>query len=84
MFIAVSVRKNLKSSVTFSRFTFLNQRTKEETDIGSNEDNKTFQPGQIDLIAVENPWPVPSQPGSHELRIYSEDRVLASAAFRVE
>lgn len=84
MFIILSMSAKLKSDVTFSRYTFFNEETRQEVDVGSPEDFKTWEPGQTDLVAFHNPWVVPNQQGEYRLRIYLEKRIVASAVFRVE
>jgi hypothetical protein len=84
MLVVLSINGKLKSNVTFSRYTFLNKETGQEVDVGSPEDLMVWEPGQIALINFGDPWAVPDQPGLYELRVYVENRNVASAVFRVE
>ncbi|MBI4284965.1 MAG: hypothetical protein HY670_03570 [Chloroflexi bacterium] len=84
MFIILSMRDDLESNVTFSLYTFFNEETRQEVEVGSPQDFQTWGPGQTNLVALQNPWLVPAQPGKYQLRIYQGKRVAASAVFLVE
>jgi|WetSurMetagenome_2_1015567.scaffolds.fasta_scaffold09211_3 hypothetical protein len=83
-YVILSVNENQQNPITFSRYTFYNQKTEQEVDFGSSKDFDSWEAGQIDLINSQNPWNVPEQPGKYELRIYLVDKITASAVFRVE
>lgn len=84
IFIILSVSKNLKDAVTFSRFTFYNQQTKEEVDLPVPEGLEPFTPGQIFTVAFDDYWTVPDEPGNYELRVYVGKKEAISATFTVE
>ena len=73
----------LKKSVTFSRYTFYNKETGEELEIGLPADLGPFASISWNLIAQSNPWLVPSEPGIYELRVYLDEKIVASALFEV-
>lgn len=84
MVVVLSISEKLKSEVTFTRYTFFNKEIGQEVDVGSPEDFAAWEPGQIGLINIDNPWAVPEQPGEYEVRIYMKESIVASAIFRVE
>jgi len=85
MFLGLSISSKVKANVTFSRFAYFNQDTGEEMAVGTPSDlMKAWEPGQVDLLAFNNPWAVPEQPGEYEVRIYMKESIVASAIIRVE
>lgn len=84
MFLGLSISSKVKANVTFSRFTYFNQDTGEEIEMGSPGDlMKVWEPGQVDLLAFDNPWQVPDESGNYQVRIYFDDTMIASAMFEV-
>jgi hypothetical protein len=83
MFLGLVVGSQLKKNVTFSKYTFYSRGTGGETEIGSASDRGPFDPGSIRLVAFQQPWVVPDQPGIYEVRVYLEDEAVASAVFEV-
>jgi hypothetical protein len=83
MFLGLVMSKRLKEDVTFSRYTFFNKATGKEVEIEATNELGPFEPGAILEVALQNPWPVPSEPGTYEVRIYLDDKVVASAVFEV-
>ena len=78
------ISKEIKETVTFTRYAFANKRTGREVEVGEPEELGPFEPGQIRVISFNNPWLVPEQPDIYELRIYLDDDVVASAVFEVK
>jgi hypothetical protein len=77
--------KWLKGNVTFSKYTFLSKATGREMEIQTTDDDMgPFEQGQVLMVDVPNPWPVPRDPGTYELRIYVRDKVVGSAVVEVK
>jgi hypothetical protein len=74
-----------KGSVTFSKYTCFKRDTREETEIKTNNESGAYRPGlgQIFILGGRDGWPVPSEPGIYEFRIYMGNRIVASAVFEV-
>ena len=83
MFLGLRISDQIEKEVIFSNYAFINEDTGEEEQIGSTNDLGPFKPGQKLLVAFDNPWPVPSTPGTYKLKIYLDDSVVASAIFEV-
>lgn len=84
MYLGLRISNEIETSVTFSRFTYFNNETGEEIEVGSPRDlMRAWEPGQVNLLAFNNPWSVPNEPGEYEVRIYLYTRVIASARFEV-
>jgi S1-C subfamily serine protease len=83
MFLGLRISEQLETDITFSRYTFFNRDTGEEIEAGLPSDLGPFEPGQITLSAFQNPWMVPADPDNYELRIYLDDKVVASARFEI-
>ena len=83
VYIGLKVKRDLKDTVTFTRFTFYNLQTKTETELAVPEDNPAFYPGGTDLIAFNDPWLVPGDTGVYELRIYYGAQLVAAITFAV-
>ena len=83
MFLGLIMSKRPKEKVTFSRYTFFNEATGEEVEIEDPDELGPFWPGTEQFVALQNPWPVPSEPGMYEVRIYQDDKIVASAVFEV-
>ncbi len=84
MALGLSINQQLDQNITFSKYTFFNRKSGEETEIGVQDDLGPFEPGQVILIAWINPWPVPDEPGNYELRVYMGNEMVASAVFEVK
>jgi len=83
MFLGLIMSKRPKEEITFSSYTFLNKATGEEVEIEATNELGPFEPGTEQFVALQNPWPVPSEPGIYEVRIYQDDKLVASAVFEV-
>ena len=83
MLLGLIMSKRPKEKVTFSRYTFFNEATGEEVEIEDPDELGPFWPGTEQFVALQNPWPVPSEPGMYEVRIYQDDKIVASAVFEV-
>jgi len=83
IYIGLKIKRNLKSYITFTRFTLFDQKTKNEIELDNPEDNPAFKPGQTGLIAFYDPWPVPGDNGIYELRIYYGEHLAAAVTFAV-
>lgn len=83
MFIGLVISEENKNNITFDKFTYYNRNTEQEIEISEVGDSRTFKPGQITLVAFDNPWSVPEQPGTYEFRVYLDNEIVASAVFKV-
>ena len=84
MYLGLRISSKIKANVKFSKFTYFNKETGEEIGIGSPSDlMRAWELGQVDLLAFNNPWPVPEEPGDYQVRIYLDNTVVASAMFEV-
>jgi len=84
MFLGLRISSKIKENVTFSRFTYFNKETGEQIEVGSPSDlTREWEPGQVALLAFNNPWPVPDESAGYQVRIYVGTRVVASANFEV-
>jgi len=83
MYLGLRISERLETDITFSRYTLFNRDTGEEIEAGLPSDLGPFEPGQITLSAFQNPWMVPADPDNYELRIYLDDKVVASARFEI-
>ena len=83
IYLSLVISKELDTSVTFSKYTFVNNVTNIEVETGSSSDYGPFEPGQKLDVAFDNPWPVPSETGFYQFRIYLGNKVVASALFEV-
>lgn len=84
MYLGLRISSKIEANVTFSRFTYFNKETGEEIEIGSPSDlMRAWEPGQVNLLAFNNPWPVPEEPGEYQVRVYLDNNVIASANFEV-
>jgi hypothetical protein len=83
MFIGLVISEENKNNVTFNRYTFYNRETEQEKEIPKNDGSRLFKPGQITLVAFDDPWLVPEQPGIYEFRVYLDNEIVASAVFKV-
>lgn len=85
IYLGLVINEENKEAVTFSKYAFYNKRTGQETVIETPPgDLGPFQPGQLIIVAFDNPWAVPEQPGTYEIRIYVDNEVMASAIFEVQ
>ncbi len=75
--------KDLKENVTFTKYTFFNKNTSIEVNVSQAEQLGPFQPGQIPLIAFDNPWAAPIQKGQYEFRIYLDNQIVSRALFDI-
>jgi len=84
MYLGLRISSKIKANVIFSRFTYFNKETGEEIAVGSPSDlMRAWEPGQVDLLAFNNPWSVPEEPGEYRVRVYLDNEVIASARFEV-
>ncbi|MFC1968788.1 serine protease, partial [Chloroflexota bacterium] len=84
MYLGLRISSKIEANVTFSRFTYFNKETGEEIEVGSSSDLvRAWGPGQVNLLAFNNPWPVPDEPGEYQVGIYLDNKVVASARFEV-
>ena len=83
MYVIIQIDTRVSGEITFSRFTFFNLDTGQETDIGSSGNLRHWEPGQTDLLNPGNPWPVPDDEGNYRVRVYQDDKIVASAVFQV-
>ena len=88
MFLGIVINKNIKTNIKFFKFTYFVKGVpvEEETSIGSSSDlMKVWSPGEADLLAFNDPWPVPNQPGYYQLNAYIDSQnVVGSALFQVD
>ena len=83
MFLGLRISEHLEADITFSKYTFFNRDTAKEIEVNSLGDLGPFEPGRATLVGFENPWMVPADPGNYELRIYLDNKVIASAKLEV-
>ncbi|MDD5287997.1 MAG: S1C family serine protease [Dehalococcoidales bacterium] len=84
MYFGMRISSKIEEQVTFSRFTYFNKETGEEIDVGSSSDlMEVWESGQVGLLAFNNPWLVPDEPGEYQVRLYLDDAMIASARFEV-
>jgi hypothetical protein len=83
IFFAVRSSKDLKENILFTQYTFFNIGTSAEFKVGLPEQLGPFEPGQLPLIAFDDPWPVPTETGHYEFRVYLGNRVVAKALFNI-
>jgi S1-C subfamily serine protease len=83
MFLGLRISEHLEADITFSEYTFFNRDTAKEIEVGLPGALGPFEPGRVILAGFENPWMVPADPGNYELRIYLDNKVVASARFEV-
>ena len=84
IFFGLTVNKEAKGPVTFSSYTYYRETpsVKSETPLATDELGP-FNPGETPLVGIHNPWPVPTERGAYQLRVYLGDEVVASAIFEV-
>lgn len=80
MNLGLVISRQLKTEVTFSKFTFFNKAAGTEGEVESPGDLGPFKPGSAHFLG---PWEVPGEKGEYELRVYVGDEVVASALFNV-
>jgi hypothetical protein len=80
---AIKLSKGLKENIIFTQYTFFNIGTSAEFKVGLPEQLGPFEPGQLPLIAFDDPWPVPTETGHYEFRVYLGNRVVARALFNI-
>jgi len=83
MFLGLVISEENKNNVTFDKYTFYNRNTEQEIEITDVDDLRVFKPDQITLVAFNNPWSVPKEPGTYEIRVYLDNKIVASAVFKV-
>jgi len=79
MLIGIKLDKRFNSEITFSKVTLLHRETSEEVEIISH-DLGPFEPGQVFYLPY---YSVPSKQGIYEVRVYLNQKVIASALFEV-
>ncbi len=83
MYVFIVVNPRLSKSVSFSKYTVFNRKSKAETDLPPNGSFGPYNPGTGFAVAYEDPWTVPAEPGNYEFRVYVGSKVVASARFDV-
>jgi len=83
IFLGIRMSKRLKENVIFTKYTIFNKDTSVETNIGFPEQLGPFTPGQIPLIAFDDPWDLPSKTGQYEFRIYFDNRIISKALLNI-
>lgn len=83
MFAGIVVNRRLTHKITFSRYTFFNEATHVEEQLGAISDLGPFVPGQVLLVGMPYGWNVPTTPGMFQFRIYVDDKIVATARFEV-
>lgn len=84
-FLGMRINPQFPTSVTVSKYTLFNKGSGQERELGtSSHDTGTFEPGAILFPAMANLWLAPSEPGIYEIRVYSNNEVIASAVFEVK
>ena len=84
IFIILGISVENKTSVEFSKYTFYNRGTKQEVKIDDAGDVGPFESGADVLIGFSNPWTVPDQSGTYEVRVYRDNELVAAAVFEVK
>ncbi|HEX9896904.1 MAG TPA: hypothetical protein VGA85_04485 [Dehalococcoidales bacterium] len=84
MFLGLGINNQPKTDVTFSKYTSYSKTIGKETEIGLPTDLGPFEAHSLVLVAFENPWPVPDEPGIYEVRVYLGNEIVASAVFEVK
>jgi len=79
LIIGIKIDEHLKNNVTFSKVTLFNRETMNEVVVISS-DLGPFEPGQAPYLPY---YAVPNEKGSYEVRIYIDQKVIASALFEV-
>ena len=78
MYLGLRISSKIKANVTFSKFTYFKKETRKEIEAGSPGDlMRAWEPGQVDLLAFNSPWPVPEQPGEYQVRVYLDKQVVS-------
>jgi hypothetical protein len=84
IFFGLIINKDAKEPVTFSGYTYYRETPAVTTEVPLRAGEMgPFNPGQTPLVGMKNPWPVPSEPGIYQLRVYLGGKVVASAIFEV-
>jgi hypothetical protein len=83
IFFGIRLSKDLKENVVFTKYTFFNKDTSAEFKIGLPEQLGPFEPGQITLIAFDDPWTLPTETGRYEFRVYLGNRIVSKALFNI-
>lgn len=83
LFFSLRTSHHIKDAISFTKYTYYNTTSEIETQVGSSSDLGPFDPGGAYLVAFENPWPVPEEPGIYQLRVYVGEKVVAWALFSV-
>lgn len=83
MFLGVRINPEYSMNVTFSKYTVFNTGNRHEEEIGLSGSSGPFKPGQTVQFGLTNPWSVPNQTGTYEIRIYRDGDIVASAVFEV-
>ncbi len=85
MFLGIKINPQFTSTVRFSKFTYFHRESGLENQITYTPgDTGPFEPGQVVLLSFTNPFTVPNNTGTYEVRIYDGIKVVASAAFQVK
>lgn len=83
MFLGVRINPEYSTNVTFSKYTVFNTGNRHEEEIVLPGSSGPFKPGQTVQFGLANPWSVPNQTGTYEIRIYRDGDIVASAVFEV-
>lgn len=84
-FLGMRINPQFPTNVTVSKYTLFNKGSGQEKEIGtSSRDTGSFEPGAILFPAIANLWAAPNESGIYEIRVYSNNEVVASAVFEVK
>jgi hypothetical protein len=83
IFFGIRLSKDLEENVVFTKYTIFNKDTSTEFKIGLPEQLGPYEPAQVPLIAFEDPWTLPNEPGHYEFRVYLGNRIVSKALFNI-
>ncbi len=83
-FLGMRINPQFPTNVTVSKYTLFSKGIGQEKELGvSSRDTGSFEPGSILFPAIANLWVAPNESGIHEIKVYSNNEVIASAVFEV-
>jgi hypothetical protein len=83
IFVGIRISKDLKEDVTFTKYTIFDPVVSSEYELGLPEESGPYEPGQILLLNLYDPWAIPAAKGQYEFRIYLGDRIVSKALFNI-
>lgn len=84
MYVGLVFNQYIHGEIYLSGITTFNVETGDEEPISVPADDLgPFDPGDKCTLGFMNPWPVPDEAGTYELRLYADDKMIASALFVV-